>query len=74
MLKEKAIPNAQSLVAKPKEKLLPQKLFDYVTVKIDLPKEEHVVIPAAPHSVRVRDSADTHQEEEQKDSKHGQRE
>jgi hypothetical protein len=48
-------------------------MFDYVTVKIDLPKEEHVVIPTTSHAVRPKDSGDGHAEEEHKETKHGQR-
>ena len=47
MLKEKNLPNAQNLTPKTREELQPQKLFDFVTVKIDLPKEEHVTISTA---------------------------
>ena len=58
MLKEKNIANAQQLVPRTRQELAPQRLFDYVTVKIDLPKEEHVVIPQVSQTVRARDSAD----------------
>ncbi len=70
MLKEKNIVNAQQLVPRTRQELAPQRLFDYVTVKIDLPKEEHVVIPQVSQTVRARDSADA-QSEEQKEAKHG---
>ena len=42
MLKEKNIQSQQQLVPLTKEKLMPKKLFDYVTPKIYLPPEpEH---------------------------------
>ena len=39
MLKEKNIQSEQQLVPLTKEKLMPKKLFDYVTPKIQLPPE-----------------------------------
>jgi len=48
MMKEKNLPVPAGLI-KPvtKDKLIPQKLFDYVKVKIMLPKEEREVVPSA---------------------------
>jgi len=44
-----------------------------VTVKIDLPKEEHVVIASVPNQNRQRDPSESHFEEECKDQKLNQR-
>ena len=68
MLKEKNIPCAQKLPVLTREQLQPQKLIDnYVTVKIDLPREEPVVIAPrpAPRPARPVDHPTTDDTEKQ---------
>ena len=45
MLKENNVENKQEVKKTKKEDLLPQNLFDYVQVKIALPREKPRVVP-----------------------------